>query len=349
MDTTLGNLIVRFFENHVAHERGLRPTAAGSYATAIKLLLNFASERLQVTFDKLDLTSIDSELILEFLDHLEKKRHNVPRTRNQRLTVIKTFFRFLALQDPRLTEHCQRICAIKAKKTEHRVIETLELHEVQAFIDATDPTTLIGARDQALFTFLYDTAGRVQEVVDVNLTDLRLDAPSQVTLTGKGQKQRVLPLREDTVKALRHYLHLRDINGRHHPRLFLNARGAPLSRHGINYLVGKYRALAAEGHPSLGVKNVTPHTFRHAAALHMIQAGVTIERARELLGHADLQTTSLYFDINVEMKREALDKCKMPNAQATTPSEAPQWREPEILEFLDSLARRSILCEVTAP
>jgi len=117
MNTTLGNLIVRFFENHVAHERGLRPTTAGSYATAIKLLLTFASERLQVTRDKLDLASIDSELILEFLDHLEEDRENVPRTRNQRLTVIKTFFRVLALQDPMLTEHCQRICAIRASSS----------------------------------------------------------------------------------------------------------------------------------------------------------------------------------------------------------------------------------------
>jgi len=339
MNTTLGNLIVRFFENHVANEKGLRPNTVASYATCIKLLLNFASKRLEVTFDKLDVASIDAELILEFLDDLEKNQGNVPRTRNQRLSVIKTFFRFLALQDPLLTQHCERICAIKAKKTEHQVIETLTLDEVQAFIDATNPTTLSGARDQALFTFLYDTAGRVQEVVDVNVADLRLEAPSQVTLTGKGQKERVLPLRDDTVKALRHYLHLRNINGRDHERLFLNARGAPLTRHGINYIVEKYRAKAAERHPSLDSKHVSPHTFRHTAALHMIQAGVTIERARELLGHAQLQTTSLYFDINVEMKREALDKCKMPNAQTTTPSEAPQWRESEILEFLDSLAR----------
>jgi len=339
MKTTLGNLIVRFFENHVANEKGLRPNTVASYATCIKLLLNFASERLQVTFDKLDLASIDAELILEFLDHLETIRENVPNTRNQRLAVIKTFFRFLALQDPLLTEHGERICAIKAKKTEHRVVDTLELQEVQAFIDATDPTTLSGARDQALFSFLYDTAGRVQEVVDVNVTDLRLEAPFQVTLTGKGHKPRVLPLRDDTVTALRHYLHLRNIKGRNHERLFLNARGACITRHGINYLVEKYRAKAAEGHASLGAKHVTPHTFRHTAALHMIQSDVTIERVRELLGHEQLQTTSLYVDINVEMKREALEKCKAPNAQATPPPEDPQWREPEVLEFLDRLAR----------
>jgi len=339
--TTFGNLIVRFFRNYLAREQGAPENTIKSYATCIKLLLNFSCTRLQVTFDKLQVESITHEVILDFLDDLEAERKNVPSTRNQRLGAIKSFFRFLALQDPTLTEQCQRICAIKSKATDHRVFETLELPEVQAMIDATDPNHRGGARDKALLHLMYNTGARVQELVDLSTSDLRLDEPSQVSLTGKGNKERILPLRHDTIQALQHYLDLRQAKGIVHDRLFLNARGEPITRHGINYLVQKYRKKAAKHCPSLGPKRISPHTFRHTTALHLIQSGVDITVVKEWLGHADIRTTSLYVDINVEMKREALEKCKGPHPSPTTPSESPQWLDPEVLSFLDELAGES--------
>ena len=162
-------------------------------------------------------------------------------------------------------------------------------------------------------------------------------------LTGKGNKERILPLRHDTVQALQHYLDLRQARGIVHDRLFLNAHGTPITRHGINYLVQKYRKKAAEHCPSLGPKRISPHTFRHTTALHLIQSGVDITVVKEWLGHADIRTTSLYVDINVEMKREALEKCKGPNPSPTTQSEAPLWLDPEVLSFLDELAGESTL------
>jgi len=292
-----------------------------------------------VSFDKLDVRSIDHEVVLGFLDHLETVRHNAPKTRNQRLAAIKTFFRFLALEDPMLADHCDRICAIQAKATEHKVVETLLLDEVQAMVNATDPSNLYGARDQAIFSMFYNTGARVQELVDLELADLRLDKLPQVTLTGKGGKQRVLPLRRETVQALQHYLAMREAQGIVHDRLFLNTRRQPLTRFGINYVVEKSRKRAAEKCPSLAAKHVTPHTFRHTTALHMIQSGTDITGVKQWLGHAHIKTASLYVDIDVEMKRKALEKCKNPKPRSTTPEQRPPWLAPETLKFLDELVR----------
>lgn len=346
--TTFGNLIVSFFRNYMAAEKGARPNTINSYATGIKLLLRFCCECLGVTFEKLDVASITHETILQFLDQLETTRDNVPKTRNQRLAVIKTFFRFLALNDPMLTEQCERICAIKAKSTEHKVIQTLEFDEVQAIVDTTDPSTLGGARDHALVLLIYNTGARVQELVDLKTSDLRLQDPLQVTLTGKGQKQRIVPLRDDTIKALQHYLNFRKAKHIVHERLFLNARRAPLCRFGVNHIVEKYRKLAVKQCPSLANKHITPHTFRHTTALHLIQSGVDITVVKEWLGHSDIKTTSLYIDINVKMKRQALEKIKPLTAQTEPLSKQPEWLDPNILNFLDQLAGKTILCGVVS-
>ena len=339
MTGTFGNLIVHFFRNYLQNEKGVSGNTLTSYATCIKMLLQFCCERLQVSFDKLDVRSIDHEVVLAFLDHLETVRHNGPETRNQRLAAIKTFFRFLALEDPMLTDHCDRISAIEAKATEHKVVETLLLEEVQAMVNATDPTNLYGARDQAMFTLFYNTGARVQELVDLDVSDLKLGKLPQITLTGKGRKERVLPLREETVQALQHYLAMREAQGIVHEALFLNTRGQRLTRYGVNYLVKKYRKRAAEKCPSLAAKRVTPHTFRHTTALHTIQSGVDITGVKEWLGHAHIKTASLYVDINIEMKRNALDKCRSPKPQPTTSEPPPPWLAPDALKFLEELAR----------
>ena len=247
-----------------------------------------------------------------------------------------------------LTEHADRIGAIKRKSADHKIIQALERDQVQAFISATDPTTLMGARDQALLALLYNTGARVQEFVDLEVADLRLDAPTQVLLTGKAHKQRLVPLWPNTVKALEHYLDWRRRNGVEHPRLFLNARGQPFARWGINCLAEKYRQRAAHPCPSLATQHVTPHTFRHTTALHLIQSGVDLSTVQEWLGHAHHQTTHEYAYINMDMKRQALESCPAPQAPSTPPPQEPEWIDPDTLNFLDDLTRPRTLCEATS-
>lgn len=190
---------------------------------------------------------------------------------------------------------------------------------------------------------MYNTGARVQELVDLTLADLRLRAPTQVLLTGKGRKQRVVPLREETVEAIRHYGELRKAARISSERFLINARVKPITRFGIGHLVTKHTRIAAASCPSLRVRNVTPHTFRHTTALHLIQAGVDIVTVREWLGHADIKATMQYLEINLEMKRQALEKCPPPDVNLPLP-EQPKWPRSDILKFLNGLSRAAALC-----
>lgn len=343
--TTFGAFIVNFFRKFLADQNGFSKLTIASYSDCIRLLINYACESLCVSFDKLDIEAITDELVLDFLNHLETTRKNAPQTRNQRLAAIKTFFRFLALQDPMLTGTCERICAIKAKRTEHKVVEPLEASEVEAFLEVIDPSILWGARDNALLLLLYNTGARVQELADLKMEDLRLDAPLQATITGKGRKQRIVPLWDETVDAIREYRDLREAKGIESDKLFINTRGEKISRFGINHIIDKYRKLAQKSCHSLENKKVTPHTFRHTTALHLIQSGVDITVVKEWLGHADIKTTNLYVEINIEMKRKALEQCKAPSiSNRIKPEITPLWHDHNILNFLENLSRQTALC-----
>ena len=344
--TTLGALIVSFFRNYLANQKGYAVNTIASYSDCIRLLLAYVCGRLNVSFDKLSLEMISDELILDFLDDLEKNRGNAPTTRNQRLGAIKTFFRFLALQEPMATAVCERVCAISPKKTEHKVIATLDNKEVKAVLGCAQASTdtILGARDQVLMMMLYNTGGRVQELVDLDIPDVRVEAPAQVCLTGKGRKQRIVPLYPETIEALQHYLKLRKAAGIEQGALFVNARGERITRFGIGHLVSKYASLGERTCPSLAGKNVTPHTYRHTFALHLIQSGVDITVVKDWLGHADVKTTSLYVDINVEMKRKALETCPPPLAARTTEPEKPLWHDQAVLKFLETLSRQAAVC-----
>ena len=344
--TTLGTLIVSFFRNYLVNQKGYPQNTISSYSDCIKLLLTYSCDHLEVSIDKLDLVHFTDELILDFLDYLENERGNTIATRNQRLAAIKTLFRFLALQDPTFIVVCERVCAISAKKTVHKVIESLEKDEIDAIFSAVKADTLLGARDQALFHMLYNTGARVQELVDLDLSDIRMEKPHQVLLTGKGQKQRVTPLFPETIVAIQHYLKLREKAQFESKVLFVNSKGERITRFGIRYIIEKYVGLAAETTPSLKTKNVTPHVFRHTTALHMIQSGNEITVVAAWLGHADIKTTSIYVTINNEMKRKALETFPPPTAPQTKGPNEPLWHDPPILAFLNNISRQATLCEV---
>ena len=344
--TTLGTIISNFFCDHLGNEKGVAASTISSYSDAIKLLLEYACETLHITIDKLAPDTISDTMILDFLDHLETQRNNTVSTRNQRLAVIKSFYRFLARQEPSLLAVCERVCAIRSKKTEEKPVQTLETDEVQAILDTPDIDTLSGARDAVVLGLFANTGARVQELVDLDLTDIRLDGLRQATLTGKGSKQRVVPIWKETACAISHYLQLRQEAGIESDALFLNARGQRITRFGLSYLVDKNVSQAANRCPSLKDKHVTPHTFRHTVALHLIQEHENIATVKELLGHASIKTTHKYVEIDMNMKRKAIEGCAVRTQQhGQSPQQTiPKWRTPKILAFLKEISRGTALC-----
>ena len=207
-----------------------------------------------------------------------------------------------------------------------------------------DTNKLNGARDKALLTFLYNTGARVQEAIDLDVSDLNMENPQQVVLTGKGEKQRIIPLYPETIKAIKTCLDFRKKAGFQSDTLFLNAKGERITRFGIAYLIRQYVAKAARKCPALAKKNVTPHTFRHTIALHLIQSGVDITVVKEWLGHASIKTTSLYVEINIDMKRKALEACPPPTISSQKPEKTPVWHTAPVLAFLQQLSRKAALC-----
>ena len=344
--TTLGTIIVNFFRNHLANETGASPNTIASYGDCIRLLLNYASDKLGSTLDKLALEDIDESMVLDFLDHLRNQRGNGAATRNQRLGAIKTFFRFLARQEPTLLAVCERVCAIRATKTDDKPFGTLDEEQVQALLDAPDTDTLDGARDAMLFGLFSCTGARVQELVDLDLRDMNPGGLNQVTLTGKGRKQRVVPIWEEAASAIRHYAELRRRAGIDSDALLLNARGKRITRFGVNHIIGKYVRKAQKDCPSLRGKHVTAHTFRHTVALQMVRANVDIVIIREMLGHADIKTTSKYVEIDIEMKRAAIEACPVRprDTGLGTQLQTPEWRTPKLLTFLKGLSNAPALC-----
>jgi site-specific recombinase XerD len=328
-----------FFCDHLAAQKGLSANTIASYRDSLKLLLQFIAQTITQPVDKLTLEDFDATLIVAFLSDLETTRGNTARTRNNRLAALRAFFRYVAAQEPTLLQRCQRICDIPLKRTEHKTIEYLEDEELRALLDSVDPTSRNALRDYALLLFLYNTGARVQEVVDLTFAGLRLEAPLQVNLIGKGNKERVCPLWPETVAALESYRHRRRQSASEQPVVFLNARGEPITRFGIRYIVQKYTRKATQTCPSLKMKKISPHSMRHTTAMHLLQSGNDITVIKAWLGHADVNTTHAYVEIDMNMKRKALEACQAP--RDNNAKRRARWPAPSILLWLDELSNRS--------
>jgi len=338
MKTTSSYLATTFFTTYLSAERGLSPNTIASYGDCMKLLINHLCERLGIDPEAIDIRMITPERVLDFLDCLQKERGNGASTRNQRLAAIKSFFHFLARTVPELMHASERIQAIKLKSADHRPPQSLTVEETQAIIARPDPETLIGARDKALLQLMYNTGARVQELADLTVADLHLQAPATVTLTGKGKKTRVIPLWEETAEILSFHLRFREHAGIHSECLFLSSRGGHMTRSAIARRVTVHAEAAVAACPSLKGRKITPHTFRHTAALHLIDAGNDIFVLKDWLGHAHIKTSSQYVEISVERKRKALEKVPPPGGGV--PAEPARWKQPDLMEFLTRCSRK---------
>jgi site-specific recombinase XerD len=345
MSPCLANPLKRFFSHYLPVQRGLATNSVLAYRDTLRLLLCYAADTWKKSVDELRVEDLDQALVLAFLDHLETDRGCSCRTRNARLAAIRTFFAFLAREDPTGLPHCQIIRAIPLKRTAYKTMAYLEEPETQAVLNAVDGTARTGLRDQVLLLVLYNTGARVSEIVNLKTTDLRLDDAPQVTLLGKGRKHRSCPLWPETAQALRVYLQQRVPHEPGLEQLFLNANGLALTRFGVRYILRKYATKAQYACSSLTGKRVSPHTIRHTTAMHLLRSGNDLNMVSYWLGHANINTTHVYVEIDMEMKRQMLQKAPAPAVH-----NASAWRKPGILEWLTRLAKTPQLCgAITKP
>jgi site-specific recombinase XerD len=328
--------IRRFFEEHLVSQRGLSPNTVLSYRDTLKLLLHFAVQQCRKECTDLTMDDLSPQLVRQFLEHLGRTRKNGAGTRNVRLAAIHAFFRYLATTDPRLLAHCQSILAVPFTRTVRPVAGYLEREEVQHIFRHIDIQKLQGRRDDALLRLLYNSGARAQEVVDLNVNHIRFSRPYYVRIRGKGQRERTCPLWPETVQAIKASLEDRHVRFSDTVPLFVNARGERLSRYGLRYLIARRIAAAGDTCPSLLTRTITPHTWRHSTAMHLLQSGTDLNMIRSWLGHASIETTNLYVEIDLEMKQKTLESCE--KLLPKTGRKGPPWkRDPSILDWLSSL------------
>lgn len=332
---SLARALRRFFADHMPLARGLSPHTVRSYRDAFALLLRFLATRKGRQVVDLDLPDLDPDGVVAFLEDIETGRANCTATRNARLAAIHAFARFVAARHPEHIEACQRLLAVPFKRARLRVVEYLEAGEIRAILDATDRTTAEGRRDHALLLVMFNTGARVQEVLDLRPRDLQLVRPIQARLFGKGRKERLCPLWPRTADVLRALLTETGLEAASPEPLFRNRRGEPLTRFGVRYLLRKYATRAQTTVAGLARKHVHPHTMRHSAAVHLLQSGVDLVSISHWLGHASVETTNRYAAVDLDAKRQAIEKIGPVGDHAPLPA---GWQsDASVLQWLEAL------------
>jgi site-specific recombinase XerD len=327
--------VSHFLTHHLAAQRNLSPNTIKAYRDVFTLLLRFCRDHRGIALERLSLDQIDAPLVEAFLDHLGKDRQSSIRTRNHRLATLHAFFRYLQPEVPERLLQCQQILAIPLRRHPHPMVGYLSKEQLTMILAQPDLSTRAGRRDAVLLSVLYDTGARVQELIDLSVGDIRLEAPAQVRLKGKGSKTRAVPLMDRTAQLLREHL---QENGLNQPErldqpLFANQQGRRLSRWGIRYILDKYVAAVRREQPGFR-QAVSPHSLRHTKGMHLLQSGVSLEIIRDFLGHVDVTTTQIYARANLEMKRKALEKVVDSSPLPTMPS----WKQDQsLLQWLQSL------------
>jgi integrase/recombinase XerC len=325
-------LLQSYFRNWLANQRNVSHHTIVSYRDSWRLFLRFVAQKLKREVAKLDTSDLTAQRVIEFLDDAERTRKVKIATRNCRLAAIKGFFTFLADEDPTWGAHCAAVLRIPMKRGPKREPCSMDRDETEAILAQPDHASELGIRDRTLLAFFYNTGARISEALAVSRQDLRLESPFQVKLFGKGRKERICPLWPETIELLKALLGQQRLAP--NEPVFRNRYGGPLSASGVRFRLRAYLASAAQKAPRLAAKRITPHTFRHTAAVHLLESGVDVAVVKDWLGHASLDSTYIYARANLETKRKALQRLEL----KTPGSKRKTWKQnPGLLAWLDSL------------
>jgi site-specific recombinase XerD len=327
--TSFATLLEKFFTDRLMRQRQVSPNTISSYRDTFRLLLLFAKKHLGKQPSRLVFEEIDAPFVVAFLQDLETTRKISARSRNLRLTAIRSFFHYAAYEEPAHAAQIQRVLAIPGKKYPKKVINFLERYEVDALLAAPNRQTWHGRRDHVLIFLAVQTGLRLSELTGLRQQDVHLGTGAHVRCLGKGRKERCTPLTKQAVAVLKGWIKDRALESEW---IFTTAQGSRLSGDAVQGLLAKYQHLAADTCPGLKKKRVTPHVLRHTFAMELLQAGVDRTVIALWLGHESIETTHIYLQANLAIKEQILAK--------TTQRDA-VWRpfkpEDRLLSFLQSL------------
>jgi integrase/recombinase XerD len=336
--TDFSKYLTDFLASYLPGEKGASTNTISSYRDTFVLLLQYFREELCISAERLMLKHLDKETVISFLKWIEQCRGCSTASRNVRLAALHSFFRYLQYYDPANMHKWQMILSIPVKKTDKPSINYLTVEGVRLIFAEPDLKTRNGRRDLAMLALMYDSGCRVQELIDLKPSMIRLEIPCTVKLIGKGNKARIVPLLDDQTKHLRVYMEenrLTEPFANMYP-LFSNKRGEKLTRAGVNYILKKYAKIARAKNPPLIPDKLSCHCLRHSLAMHLLQAGVNLVYIRDILGHESVQVTEVYAKTDSKLKREAIERAYTD----TTPKVAPSWlANNDLLVWLKSFNR----------
>src|SRR6202158_3162389 len=301
-------LLQSFFTTRLMMQRKVSTHTIASYRDTFRLLLQFAQKRLHKIPSQLGLDDLDAALVGAFLEDLENRRHNGARSRNLRLTAIRSFFRYASLEAPTHSGIIQRVLAIPNQRQRRALVGFLTRPEIEALLAAPNRTKWLGRRDHAFLLTAVQTGLRLSEMTALRQEDISLGAGAYVHCCGKGRKERCTPLAKPTVSVLKAWM--REQGRVDSKTLFPSLRGGRLSDVGVQHMVARHVAKARKTCPTLGKKRVSPHVLRHAAAMELLQAGVDRAVIALWLGHESVETTQIYLDADLSLKEQVLEKAK---------------------------------------
>lgn len=332
MDTHqhLSNLIQNYFYQRLINQRDASQKTISTYRDTFRLFLCFAKNCVGKRIDKLELVDLNAEVVLQFLNHLELKRKNCVRTRNNKLAALRSFMQYVALQEPTSLSMVEKILAIPMKRFDRPLIGFLTREEINAVINSPGSESWSDQRDRVLLATLYNTGARASEIINVCVSDIDLTRSKSILLHGKGRKERTIPLWKSTIRLLRSWL--KKINPTPECFVFPNRYGEKLTRSGLEYRLSVATKIASIKIPTLANKKVSPHIIRHTTAMHLLQSGVNLTVVALWLGHEGIITTHHYVEADITMKEAALRKITDPKTKNKRykPSN-------KLLAFLDTL------------
>jgi len=333
MNSTFQDLLQKFFLKRMMDQKNASPETIKSYRDTFRIYIEYLNVVHKCPPHKIGLEHIEADYILGFLEYLESKRGNQTKTINNRLAAIRAFLHFMSFEKPEYSATIQRGLTIPFRKAEKRQMDFLTRNEIDAVLDVCSTKEALGRRDRMMVLILYNTGIRVSELLSLRCRDITFDGSGTagyIHVTGKGRKERNIPLWKTTASCINKYVEERGL--KQDDKLFANHTGEELTRSGVRYRIDCLVEKAQKKIPGLKNKNISPHTFRHSTALHLLQSGIDISTIAIWLGHESINTTHKYMEADVEMKQKTLEKIAEPSVRGYRfkPSK-------DILAFLSSL------------
>lgn len=307
MDNTFTYHLTKYFSDYLPNQLAASVHTIRSYRDTFVQLMEFYKEIYHVPPEKLEYSSFSAQRMEEFLKWLEETRKISIRTRNQRLAAVHAFFRYLQYRDPAGFSQCAQVMSVPFKKAPSAVVSYMTLEETAFLFSLPDQKDDTQLRDLAVLVLLYESGARIQELTDLCPSNIRFAATNIITLHGKGNKTRRVPISADVAKILKIYMKRCGRNDPDSP-LFVNRRGEKLTRAGTQYIIDKYINMGRKQQPNYFKNRITNHSFRHSKAMHLLEAGVNLIYIRDLLGHTSILTTEIYARSNPKIKEEQLKK-----------------------------------------